>query len=159
MPAGFEESMNTACDVLIVEDEFLQGREVYQYLTRAGLRTQMARDGAGALLEAKRLHPKVAIVDCNLPDTNGFLVAKGIGEVSPRTAIILVSGRVEGVPEALLKSIKARAFINKPVSLHVLRSAVLKLVRDIDVGADRPSQEHGWLLSGIGSSRSLKTIN
>ena len=159
MPDAHAERLQSSCDVLIVEDEFLQAREVGQYLARAGLTIQIARDGAQALTEAKRLHPKVALVDCNLPDTNGFLVAKGIEEVSPQTAIIFVSGRVEGVPETLLRSTKARAFLNKPLPLNILRSAVLKLLRNIDVGADQVPQERGWLLSGIGSSRSLKTIN
>jgi hypothetical protein len=48
----------------------------------------------------------------------------------PRTAILLMSGRIGGVPSETLKRLDIRVFINKPLPLKALRQAVIGLVRE-----------------------------
>lgn len=151
-------SQPSRCDVLIVEDEPLQAREIAQSLSRAGLCVEVVHDAVAAFARAKADQPRVAVIDLQLPDSNGFLVAKKFQEISPKTAIIFMSGQVQGVPEALLKATSARAFVNKPLPLRFLRAAVVKLVRAIEFGGDFIPEERGWLLSGIGSSRDWKIV-
>lgn len=147
------------CDVLVVEDELLQAREIEHALSRAGLVVRIARNAGEAFALAQAEQPVVAIVDCKLPDSNGFLVAKKFESMCPRTAVILMSGRIDGAPEDLMRATASRAFINKPVPLGALRQAVLKLVRARAFGGDLKPERYGWMLSGIGSPRSSQEIN
>lgn len=152
------ESPAATCDVLIVEDEYVQAREVAHALAKAGLTVRIARDAVSTFQEVKTCRPRVALIDCNLPDSNGFLIAQKFQDLSPGTAIIFMSGQIDGVPESLLQATAGRAFINKPVPLGALRSAILKLLRNQEFGADRVPEKHGWLLSGTGSPRAWKNI-
>lgn len=158
MTNAIEESKPSTCHVLIVEDEVLQAREIAHVLSRASLVVKIAQTAGEAFALALAEQPGVALVDCNLPDSNGFLVAKKLGELSPRTAIILMSGQIDGAPEKLLQATGSRAFINKPVPLGPLRQAVLKLLNAKAFGFDRPPDHRGWMLSGIGSPRESREV-
>lgn len=147
------------CHVLIVEDEVLQAREIAHALSRAGLVVRIAQNAGEAFAIAQAEQPGVALVDCHLPDSNGFLVAKKFEELCPRTAVILMSGRIDGAPEDLMRATASRAFINKPVPLSVLRQAVLKLLHAKTFGGDHPPERHGWMLSGIGSPRASREVD
>ncbi|MBS0538401.1 MAG: response regulator [Proteobacteria bacterium] len=153
------ESTKSICDVLIVEDEHLQAREMAHALSKASLSVELAPDAVTAFEKAKACQPRVALIDCNLPGSNGFLVAKKFEELSPRTAILFMSGHIDGVPESLLETTHGRAFINKPIPLVILRSAILKLLRNIEFGADYVPERRGWMLSGMGSPRGLKIVS
>jgi two-component system, NarL family, response regulator LiaR len=50
-----------------------------------------ASDGAAALAEIKTMHPMVVLLDKNLPDIDGFELAKRIREVSPSTKIMMLT--------------------------------------------------------------------
>lgn len=158
MNTATDRAKSSRCDVLIVEDEILQAREIEHALSRAGLAVRIARNAGEAFAFAQAEQPGVAIVDCNLPDSNGFLVAKKFETLCPGTAVILMSGRIDGASEDLLKATASRAFINKPIPLSALRQAVLRLLRAKAFGGDRPPERHGWMLSGIGSPRSSREI-
>jgi len=154
MMIDFKKARTSGCDVLIVEDEYLQAREIAASLLKAGIKVEMAHDAASAYAQSVANRPRIAIIDCNLPDENGFVVAKKLAELSPQTAIIFMSGHVDGVPEALLEATRGRVFINKPVPLGPLRQAVLKLLHGMAAGIDHPPEgKRGWLLSGIGSPK------
>ena len=80
--------------VLIVDDhapfrdaarEFLSG-EGYEVVGEAA-------DGASALAEALRLAPEVVLLDVQLPDVDGFEVARRLQAAGHAGATILVSGR------------------------------------------------------------------
>lgn len=147
-----KEARASGCDVLVVEDERLQAREIAESLARAGIKSVMAHDAASAYIQAVACRPRIAIIDCNLPDENGFVVAKKLEELSPQTAIIFMSGHIGGVPEDLLEATRGRIFINKPIPLGPLRQAVLKLLQKMEAGIDHPPEgKRGWLLSGLGS--------
>lgn len=154
MTADFGEARASECDVLIVEDERFQAREIAESLAKAGLKVGMAYDAASACIQAMAGWPRIAIIDCNLPDENGFVVAKKLEELSPQTAIIFMSGHIDGVPESLLEATRGRVFVNKPIPLGPLRQAVLKLLQNMEAGIDHPPEgKRGWLSSGIGSPK------
>jgi DNA-binding NarL/FixJ family response regulator len=78
--------------VLIIDDNTLFRAAARQLLERAGfVVVAEAGDGAAGLHEAKEHCPDLAVVDVQLPDSDGFEVAEQLCrlEVAPR--VILVS--------------------------------------------------------------------
>ena len=142
------------CDVLIVEDERVQCEEMATFLARAGLSVTMAHGGAAGLAQARRLPPRVALIDYNLPDMTGVQLAEKLRASFPETAILIASGRIEGLSEQTLKSLGISAFVNKPLPLGPLRQAVLRLARSKPVNRlARQRQASGWLAAGVGGTR------
>jgi DNA-binding response OmpR family regulator len=144
---------DSRCDVLIVEDEVIQCEEMAGFLARAGLDVQMAHTGATALSQAAAFQPRVLLLDYNLPDTTGVELAEKLRALLPETAIIMMSGRIDGLSERTLHSIGITVFVNKPLPLSALRQAVLKLVRAKPVDQRARSQQGGWLAAGYGGTR------
>lgn len=116
-------------DVLIVEDDPTQAEELACYLRRARLRVEATVSGSLAIHTVARLRPKVALIDYNLPDLDGVTVAERIKRLSPGTAMIVMSGRIDGLSDHTLANTGIFTFMNKPVALGPLRSAVLTLIR------------------------------
>lgn len=140
------------CDVLIVEDDVVQCQELAEFIGRAGLSVAVAYGGKSAIREAARRTPRVALLDYNLPDATGVELAEKISAILPGTAIIMMSGRIDGVSEQTLEQAGIAVFVNKPLPLAPLRNAIVKLAHS------RPSaSEHhhrrGWVGTGFGGTR------
>jgi DNA-binding response OmpR family regulator len=116
-------------DVLIIEDDPTQAEELACYLRRAGLGVDATVSGSLAIHTVAQLRPKVALIDYNLPDMDGVTVAERIRRLSPGTAIIVMSGRIDWLSELTLEKVGIFSFMNKPVALGPLRNTVRKLVR------------------------------
>ena len=142
------------CDVLIVEDERIQCEEMAAFLARAGLSVAMAHDGASGLAQARRYPPRVALLDYNLPDMTGVQLAEKLRAAFPEMAILIASGRIEGLSEQTLKALGISVFVNKPLPLGPLRQAVLRLARSEPVNRIQQQQHAGgWLAAGFGGTR------
>lgn len=116
-------------DVLVIEDDPTQAEELACYLRRARLRVEATVSGSLAIHTVARLRPKVALIDYNLPDLDGVTVAERIRRLSPGTAMIVMSGRIDGLSDLTLANTGIFTFMSKPVALASLRSEVLKLIR------------------------------
>ena len=122
------ETSEAQCDVLVVEDDPVQAEEMMGFLGRAGLVVEVAPDGAHAMRMAEILKPRVVVLDYNLPDMTGVIVAERLKLLSPDIAVIMMSGRIGGLSENVLKQLGITVFVSKPVPLAVLRQAVQGLV-------------------------------
>jgi DNA-binding response OmpR family regulator len=142
----------TRCDVLIVEDNTMQCDEMAEFLSRSNLTVQKAYNGAQARDQARMYEPRVVLLDFNLPDMTGVTLAETLRALLPSAAILMMSGRIDGLSENTLEALGITVFVNKPVPLAPLRAAVLKLVEKSRGGADAPQQK-GWLAGGLGSRR------
>ena len=123
------EATQAPCDVLVVEDDPVQAEEMVGFLGRAGLVVEVAPDGAHAMRMAEILKPRVVVLDYNLPDMTGVIVAERLKALSPDIAVIMMSGRIGGLSENVLKQLGISVFVSKPVPLTVLRQAVQGLVQ------------------------------
>jgi DNA-binding response OmpR family regulator len=142
------------CDVLIVEDERIQCEEMASFLARAGLSVAMAHDAATGLDQARRFPPRVALLDYNLPDMTGVQLAEKLRAAFPEMAILIASGRIEGLSEQTLKALGISVFVNKPLPLGPLRQAVLRLARSAPVNRiEQQQRTGGWLAAGFGGTR------
>lgn len=138
------------CDVLLVEDDVAQCQEAASFLVRSRLDVVMAHNGASALRQAELCPPRVALIDYNLPDMNGVELAKRLRAMFPQLAIVMISGRIDGLPQETLSAIGISAFANKPVPLLALRRGLLKLVGAASAPAGNPIRSNGGLGAGFG---------
>jgi CheY-like chemotaxis protein len=133
------EAARTPCDVLVVEDDPVQAEEMAGFLGRAGLVVETAPDGAHAMRMAEILRPRVVVLDYNLPDMTGIIVAERLRLLSPDIAVIMMSGRIGGLSENVLKQLGISVFVSKPVPLGVLRQVVQGLVQASKVSPTQAS--------------------
>jgi DNA-binding NarL/FixJ family response regulator len=83
--------------VLIVDDHEPFRRAARELLTAEGYEVVgEAGDGASAVSEARRLCPAIVLLDVQLPDVDGFEVARRLAAAGHTGATILVSGRAAG---------------------------------------------------------------
>ena len=69
-----------------------------------------AGDGRSAVAAAKRLQPLIVLLDIQLPDEDGFVVADRLASQPDPPIVVLVSGRPEDTYTARLAHTTARAF-------------------------------------------------
>jgi CheY-like chemotaxis protein len=100
--------------VLIIDDNNAFRAAARQLLERGGLVVVAeAGDGARGLREAKESRPDLAIVDVQLPDSDGFDVAERLCGLEGAPAVILVSS-LDGTDfGALVAGSPALGFIPK----------------------------------------------
>ena len=113
--------------VLIVDDEPDVCWAVERLLSRSGFSVKKVLSGREAL-ELVGLFPfEWVFVDAKLPDTEGFELARRIGETNPAIRVVMISGFYyqddEVVLDALEKGLIAN-FIGKPF----LNDDVLRLI-------------------------------
>ncbi len=141
------------CDVLIVEDEVIQCDEMAGFLARAGLAVQSAHNGSSALRQAALHQPRVVLLDYNLPDTTGVLLAEQIRALLPNATIMMMSGRIDGLSEETLETTGITVFVNKPLPLGALRQAILKLARSAPAQRPVRPRQNSWFSAGLGGTR------
>jgi two-component system nitrate/nitrite response regulator NarL len=83
-----------------------------------------AADGAEALSLATRIRPDLVLLDVQLPDTDGFEVAKRLAQLDQAAQIILISTRAREDFAGLIDSSPARGFVSK-AELSASRIAAL----------------------------------
>jgi CheY-like chemotaxis protein len=140
-------------DVLVVEDDIIQCDEMADFLRRAGLSVVTGYSATEGLEKATLHRPRVALLDYNLPDFTGVQLAERIRAFLPYTAILMMSGRIDGLSEQTLAALGITVFVNKPLPLGPLRQAVVKLVRAGPVDRRTDGQSRGWLAAGFGGTR------
>ena len=101
--------------VLIVDDHQLFREAARRVLVASGFDVVSdAVDGAGALRLAHDLRPDVVLLDVQLPDTDGFEVARTLSRTQPPPLVVLVSGRSRSDYGGLVERSGACGFIEKP---------------------------------------------
>lgn len=103
-----------AASVLIVDDHAGFRAAARRLLESEGYRVVgEAADGARGLAAARELEPDVVLLDVQLPDVDGFVVASRLTSAGTRSAIVLVSSRDGGDYGSLAGDSGARGFIAK----------------------------------------------
>ena len=100
--------------ILVVDDSGAFRRTAATLLALRGYELlATARDGRAAIEAASRDCPDGVLLDVNLPDWDGFAVARALAAVCPAVRIVLTSADVEDVPAAELARCQAAAFVPK----------------------------------------------
>ena len=88
-----------------------------------------AVDGRQAVTEAQRLAPDVAVLDLSMPELNGIEATRRIREVSPRAAVLVLTGSYSERLEEEASSAGARGFVLKSSPEDCVVRAVEALAR------------------------------
>jgi DNA-binding NarL/FixJ family response regulator len=100
--------------VLIVDDHAPFRAAAGRVLAAAGFDVVAgAADAAGALRLAGELRPDVVVVDVQLPDSDGFALARELAGTPGAPVVVLVSGRPRSDYGRLVERSGARGFIDK----------------------------------------------
>lgn len=111
--------------VLIVDDHADFRRSLSALLEAEGFRVVgEAGDAASALAAAQRLRPELALVDVQLPDGDGFALAKRLAATDNGLAVVLISSREASAYGGHLADTPARGFLAK----RELTGAALRLL-------------------------------
>lgn len=131
--AGVSPSGSQISEILVIEDDPLQAHEIADFLGRSGFTVCKRGEGSDALHGIAGIDPTVVIVDYHLPDIDGVTIAERIHRLVPRAAVILISGRIDFVPNDILDHCNVVAFLRKPISLGKLRQLVSRLMKNPDL--------------------------
>lgn len=112
--------------ILVIDDEAVTRRVVIHALKALDLQTLGAANGEEAVQLASETHFSLAIVDINLPDTDGFALIGQLREIPHMKDIpyIIFTARNQPQDQSLALESKAVGFLYKPFSTQELRSLV-----------------------------------
>ena len=103
-----------ACHVLLVDDSSDFRGAARQLLERHGFSVVAEADtGIGAIERAREIRPDLVLVDCQLPDIDGFEVAERLSQLGLPAAVILTSSLDGADFGALVDGSPALGFLPK----------------------------------------------
>lgn len=114
--------------ILIVEDEPKLAAVLEEYLRREGYRTEVARDGAGALQMWRSAAPDLILLDIMLPRVDGLEVARTV-RASSAVPIIMLTARDEEVDKLVGLGLGADDYVVKPYSPREVVARVKAVLR------------------------------
>lgn len=117
-------------DVLIAEDEPAILDSLEFILRRAGFTVASATDGAAALVEIKRLAPKIVVLDVMLPRQSGFEVLKQIRTDTSlgNLPVLMLTAKGQQQDKRTAEDLGADAFVTKPYANADVVQAVKSLM-------------------------------
>ncbi len=121
------EAMALPLEVLVVEDNLVNQRLVAKLLERMGCQTKVASSGAAALALYADYHFDVILMDCQMPEMDGYETTALIRQRESgrrRTPIVALTANV--MENDLEKCLAAGmdAYLTKPIDLLKLREAL-----------------------------------
>lgn len=115
--------------VILVEDDDELREGLAEYLRLSGVTVAEANTGAAFREAFKSASFDVVILDVNLPDTTGFVLAEKLAREPRRPGIIMLTARTSQKDRIQGYSDGADLYMTKPVDGEELRLAVRNLVR------------------------------
>lgn len=120
--------------IIVVEDETDLRDDLVEYLDRCGFDVH----GAASGVELDRLldgnGADVIVLDINLPDEDGFSVARRVRATS-QAAIIMLTARSGLIDRVIGLELGADVYLVKPVDFREIEAQIKALVRRIHKGA------------------------
>ncbi|MBI3618337.1 MAG: sigma-54-dependent Fis family transcriptional regulator [Candidatus Omnitrophica bacterium] len=122
--------------ILIVDDEPLIRKSLYEIMRIEGYRVQMAETGEAALGILKKEHIDVVVTDFQLPKMTGIQLLEEVKRWSPKTEVILITGY--GTIESAVAAMKKGAFdyITKPINDTEIKIIIQKLIERKQIVAE-----------------------
>ena len=139
--------------ILLVEDEEDIASLVQAYLERDGFRVVWATRGTEGLAELERNDIRLAILDLQLPDADGFDVCRAIRSTSS-LPVVMLTARDEEVDRVTGLELGADDYVTKPFSPRELAARVRAVLRRVE-----PDETDDRLLAGdVELDRQARTV-
>jgi len=117
--------------IALIEDEEHLAQGLLFNLAAEGYRTHHEADGDAALAYLLAPPEKIAaiVLDCMLPGTDGFAIARALRDALCYTPILMLTARAR--PEDILEGLEAGAddYLPKPFDLNILLVRIKSLLR------------------------------
>ena len=116
--------------LLAIDDDPVSLELAKEALDQEGLEIIVSNDPRAGLEIATRRRPEIVLLDMIMPGMNGLEVLDRILEAAPETNVMLLTGHY--TPELAVEAIRKGAsdYLNKPVSLPLLRERVGQVVAE-----------------------------
>jgi DNA-binding NtrC family response regulator len=115
---------------LVVDDDPTIRAGLAAFLRTQSLRVATAANAADALTQLRAAKPDLVVLDVRLPDGDAFTVLEGARKISPAPVRIGLSGEASPEETFRLGLYGVRKFLQKPVSLDDLWSAIRDAVEE-----------------------------
>ncbi len=125
--------MTRSGTILLVEDEEDIASLVRAYLERDGFRVLWATRGTEGLEALARHEIRLAILDLQLPDADGFDVCRAIRSCST-VPVVMLTARDEEVDRIAGLELGADDYVTKPFSPRELTARVRAVLRRVEPG-------------------------
>ncbi|MBC7754861.1 MAG: response regulator, partial [Moraxellaceae bacterium] len=118
--------------VLVAEDNIINQKVIFQYLTKLGFTVDIVNNGAEAVDSFEKNLYDLILMDCNMPVLNGYEATKKINEIQSqiekRRQIKIIALTAEGQITGKSKCLDAGMsdFINKPILIEEFISVLKK---------------------------------
>ncbi len=142
--------------LLIVEDDKKTAELVRIYLEREGFHTSVCHDGQKALDLARRLNPRLIVLDLMLPRMDGWDVCRELRRNS-NVPIIMLTARDDEIDRISGLTLGADDYVVKPFSPRELVARVKAILRR--TLAPPPSQNHLLRSAGLVLNVEKRTVS
>ncbi len=122
--------MNSAKEILVVEDDALSADVLRRWLTRRGFSVTIAKDGAEGVRMARQTPPALVVMDLSLPVLDGLAATRALRE-SPETRaipIVMLTGHAADEIDAACVQAGVTAREEKPVDFARLLGRIQTLL-------------------------------
>jgi len=121
-------TINSKFNILIVDDEPLIRKSLFEILKMQGFRCQMAAGAKEAVEVAGKQKFNILITDMKLPEMSGIALLKKIKQDHPDIEVIVITGY--GSIETAVEAMKLKAFdyITKPIVDDEIKIVLQKIV-------------------------------
>lgn len=126
-PVGMDAPEATAGYVLVVEDNLVSQRVAAAMLEKLGLAVTVASDGREAVAQVQRRRPSLVLMDCQMPEMDGFAATRAIREAEGDAArLTIVAMTAFALPGDRERCIAAGMddYVAKPLTLAGLARLV-----------------------------------
>ncbi|MGA3083404.1 MAG: HD domain-containing phosphohydrolase [Thermodesulfobacteriota bacterium] len=123
--------METASQILVVEDDPMTNRLLATILTRLGYNVETAFDGINGLEKVETSPPDLILLDLNLPRMDGYEVARRLKQADKTKIIpiVVISSFAEVENRVAALEAGADDFLSKPIDQVELRARVQSLLK------------------------------
>ncbi len=129
--------MNESEELFIVEDDKELRRLLSIHLTKAGYKVVTVGTADEATKYLKNNHPKLIILDINLPDDSGFSLCEKIKR-QYEFPVIFITGNTEEIDTIHGYQLGAEEYITKPFSIEVLKLKIHAILNRLYSNAVSP---------------------
>lgn len=100
--------------ILLVDDDLKNSMLLKRFIEAEGYEVTYAPNGRVGLELYREIHPELILLDINMPEMNGFEVAKTIRETDRRVLIFFLTDRTDKVDRLYGFKLKGNDYIPKP---------------------------------------------
>ncbi len=119
--------------ILVADDNEINQVVACKFLQKLGYEVEIARNGREAIVAAARVHYDAILMDCEMPEMDGYAATRAIRQSETEAArhipVIALTGHASSEDERVCLEAGMDAVLTKPVTLPALRATLDRTLR------------------------------